>query len=844
MRKYSSFLLATLFLTGCPNFALRSTGKAVIVLRPTYGAGSLATKAELPVYSKETINHLVLKLFTVNGEVETPVLSGSGEIARDILKSDLDSSIVLGNLKTNTTYRIRGYAYKAAGTNPVDLISDASSYTDVAVLTDDRPTMSSIPVKLVDRNFAGQGTGSIAVTPGGYSYDYSEGFASYYNTTYRITTVAGGIPPENIPATTAMMVCPAAVACDGSGNFYIADTHNYRIRKVSADGKITTIAGNGTRSYSGDGGPATLASISYPYGVAVDAAGNVYISDNENYRIRKVSTNGIITTVAGNGISGYSGDGGPATDAQIKDPKFINLDGAGNLYIGDVYNARIRKVTPDGKISTFAGNGVQSFAGDSGQANQASLNYPFGAAADVAGNIYIADNENYRIRKVAPDGTISTIAGNGTNGFSGDGGPATAAQIYVVGIVVTGDGSVLFSGGNRIRKVSPDGIISTIAGNGTITYNGEGLPALEAQINPEGLELDTAGNLLFADNSANRIRKLANGIITTVAGNGIQGYGGGYSGDGGLAVSAWLKSPSSVLARTNGEILIADSGNARIRKIGTDGRISTVAGTGTVGFSGDGGQATLAQISASSVREDAAGNVYFAGGNRIRKVSTDGTITTVAGNGLSGYVADGGPATETKIRAASIAVNEPGEIFIAEGISMRVRKVGLDGKITTIAGNGVSGYSGDGGPATSAMLKTPNGVLVDTSGNFYIADSGNSVIRKVDKDGIITTIAGNGTGGYSGDGGPATAAQLKSPSRMALDKVGNFYILDAGNNCIRKITPAGNISTIVGPWTTGYSGDNGIANSAQLNAPTDLTVDRLGHVYVVDCGNHAIRRLD
>ena len=328
---------------------------------------------------------------------------------------------------------------------------------------------------------------------------------------------------------------------------------------------INTVAGNGIYGFSGDGGPATDASLN-PVGLVVDNAGNIFVTSY--YRIRKVDPSGIITAVAGNGTYGFSGDGGPATDASLAGPDGVVVDSAGNIFIADYYNNRIRKVDPNGIITTVAGNGNQGFSGDGGPATDASLYYPDGLAVDSAGNIFIAEFGNNRIRKVDPSGIITTVAGNGTHGFSGDGGPATSASLFSPYEVAVDSAGNIFIGDTwnfRIRKVDPSGIITTVAGNGINGFSGDGGPATDASISPRGITVDSAGNIFIADFSSSRIRKVdSSGIITTVVGNGTHGF----SGDGGSAVNANLNYPSDLAVDNAGNIFIADSGNYRIRKVG------------------------------------------------------------------------------------------------------------------------------------------------------------------------------------------------------------------------------------------------------------------------------------
>jgi sugar lactone lactonase YvrE len=604
-----------------------------------------------------------------------------------------------------------------------------------------------------------------------------------------ITTYAGRGSGDGGPASAAQLRYPWGVAVDPAGNLYIAEHDDNRIRKVTPGGTISTHAGSGTRGFSGDGGPATAAQLDAPLGVALDSAGNLYVADSVNGRIRKVTPASTISTFAG-GSSGFLGDGGPATAARLG-PVGVAFDSGGNLYVADWFNGRIRKVTPGGTISTYAGTGTPGFSGDGGPATAAQLSFPYGAdgpaprpigvALDPAGNLYIADTSNWRIRKVSTGGTISTYAGNGTPGagFSGDGGPATAAQLDPVGVALDSAGNLYIgdSGNERIRKVSPGGTISTYAGGGTPGFSGDGGPATAAQLDaPLGVALDSVGNLFIADSGNERIRKVSPaGTISTYAGSGTPGF----SGDGGPATAAQLNSPRGVALDSAGNLYIADSVNGRIRKVTPGGTISTYAGSGTPGggFSGDGGPATAAQLRyPTSVALDSAGNLYIADSNndRIRKVSPGGTISTYAGGGTPGFLGDGGPATAAYLSfPTSVALDSAGNLYITETDNGSIRKVTPGGTISTYA----------------AQVRYPVSVALHPAGNLYIAELDDHRIRKITPGGTISTYAGSGTRGFSGDGGPATAAQLSFPASVALDPAGNLYIAEQGNNVVRRVTP-------------------------------------------------------
>lgn len=655
------------------------------------------------------------------------------------------------------------------------------------------------------------------------------------------TYVGPSLPSNGAQALTQAIDGPGAIVLDGGGGYYVASAVQNWIYRVAANGTLTLIAGS-ARGFGGDGGPATAARLSGPLGLALDGAGNLYIADYFNNRIRKVTSSGTISTVVGTGTVGFGGDGGPATAAQLNSPYGLAMDAAGNLYIADTGNNRIRKVTASGTISTVAGTGIGDFAGDGGVATAAKLNFPIGAAFDSTGNLYIADQGNNRIRKVTPGGVISTVAGNGTAGLDGDGGPATSAQLYTLsGVAADGAGNIYIadSTANRIRKVTPDGVISTLAGSGKLFdpggFGGDGQLATSARIfSPAGLAVDTGGNVYFADSGNNRVRKITpGGVISTVAGNGIVGY----AGDGGPATSAQISIARDITFDTSGNLYIADRSNNRIRKVTPGGVISTVAGNGTAGFSGDGQLAISGQLSGpTGVAVDAAGNLYIVDAEnlRIRKVTTSGIMSTVAGTGVPGASGgDGGPAVNAQfITPYSVVVDAAGNLYISENFIARIRKVTPAGVISTFAGTGTAGFSGDGGPAASAQLNSPWGMALDAAGNLYIADSRNNVIRKVTPAGVISTVAGNGRPDFAGDGGPATAAALNFPAGVAVDAAGNLYIADSLR--IRKVTN-GVISTFAGNGTSGYSGEGDLATASPVSGIA-LAVDGTGNVYFATDG--------
>ena len=674
-----------------------------------------------------------------------------------------------------------------------------------------------------------------------------------------INTVAGcGIGDDSL-ATKAELVGPVGVAVDQMGNTFIVDAGSYRIRKIDATtGIITTIAGTGVFGNTGDGGPATSATLGVLYGIAVDQAENVYVVDNSHNCVRKISAAGIISTLAGTGVAGYTGDGAAATAATLNSPIDVVVDAAGNVYVTDWNNSVVRKINTAGIISTAVGDGnVFGGTGSGGLATASELGAPFRLAMDRAGNLYVAEVQYQCICKVDTFGILTIIAdttGTYATGLDGDGSfGLSATMTSPCGLAVDTNNNLYLSdiGNFRIRKLNmTTGIISEYAANGVAGYSGDGILATTAQIgSPEGLAIDLAGNLLICDPDNNRIRKVNQlGIMSTFAGQ------SGLFGEGYTATNAELCTPANVCTDATGNVYLVDYYNNRVRKLDvTTGTITTVAGSGIAGymfsFTGDGGPATLANMyNPAGVAVDAAGNIYIAdqGNSRIRKVeAATGIITTFAGNGTAGFSGDGGAAITAKLQNPSgVAVDTSGNVYIADEFNSRIRKVNALGIISTVAGTGTAGFSGDSGPATGAKISYPADIATDLSGNLYIADRGNSCVRKVNISGIISSLTlYNTTGGYSGDGGPSVTAELNFPSGIKADVYGNVFISDGLNNRIRMINTSGIINTVAGNGIAGFSGDGGLATSAKLNGSTGIAVDDNGSMYIADGGNYRIRRV-
>ncbi|MHB1889723.1 MAG: NHL domain-containing protein, partial [Acidimicrobiales bacterium] len=380
---------------------------------------------------------------------------------------------------------------------------------------------------------------------------------------------------------------PSGLALSSNGDLYIADSGNNRIRMVSPSGVITTVAGTGVAGFSGDGGPATQAELSFPTAIALSSTGALLIADGGNRRVREVSPTGTITTVAGNGTLGLSGDGGPATQAGLSEPLGVAA-GPGGIYVADAWNDVVRRILPSGVIETVAG------AAD-------GLQFPVAVALNAAGDIFVADWSN-RVIEVTPSGAARTVAGTGVAGFSGDGGPAVKAELdrpSGLAVAPNGDLYIADSGNNRVRMVSPNGIITTIAGTGVAGFSGDGGPAVKAELNdPEGLAIGPGGGLYIADSHNQRIREvLPGGAIRTVAGNGEVGY----TGEGVPALSAALNYPAGVALDSSGNLYIADDGECDVDEVSAaTGDLTTIAGwtpangvTPTCGYVGPGGTGML-----------------------------------------------------------------------------------------------------------------------------------------------------------------------------------------------------------------------------------------------------------
>ena len=638
---------------------------------------------------------------------------------------------------------------------------------------------------------------------------------------YTVKLVAGGVPDgSGGPALQAKINRPAGLAFDSKGNLFISDRLRHMILRVAPDGTTTTYAGTGQQGGNGDGdgdgGSALNATLYFPDTIAIAPNDDVYFS-NGGYAVRRIDGRGVITTVAGRNY-GYSADGGPAIQANIY-ALGIALDRSGTLLIADTYNHRIRKVDSRGIITTIAGTGRPAFSGDNGPALQAELSFPEGIAVDPDGNILISDTNNNRVRKISADGMITTIAGTGIYSASGNGGLAVRASLArPQGLWVDGSGNILIGEYARVRRIRADGIIELVAGKGSFDVSGDEGPAVEAEVSqPFRVTSNATGNIYIADQFSSGVRQVtADGVIHRFAGMADS------IGDGSAAPFTRLLDPRGVAADASGNTYIAEGAGRRIRQIGADGLQSTTAGLGLCCGSPDGSSALSARFnSPRDVLTLLDGSVLFSddAANKIWKVK-NGVISTWAGTGSYGYSGDGGPAAKARLAYPSaMAADAAGNIYFIDRFNYAIRKVDTSGVITTIAGDGTPGVSGDGGLATKAKLFLPNSIAVDSTGNVtYSENRYPQKIRRISTDGIIREIFAN----YA--------------LAIGLDPSGDLIILDFDG--VQRLSSVTGSTSL----TSGLSGETNTevnAMAARFSSPTAIRVDATGRIFVVD-GNDRV----
>jgi sugar lactone lactonase YvrE len=651
-------------------------------------------------------------------------------------------------------------------------------------------------------------------------------------------TFAGSAPsPGNAdgPGNIARFSYPGGVASDSAGNLYVADSNNNTIRKITPAGFVSTLAGLPGATGSADG-PGSAARFNNPQGIAVDGTGSIYVSDLLNQTIRKITPDGAVSTLAG--LAGTSGStDGTGTGARFNGPAGITVDSAGNVYVADASNHTIRKITPAGAVSTVAGLARISGSTD-GTVSSALFNGPAGVAVDSAGNVYVADTLNYTVRVITPDGVVSTLAGLAGDAGSAD-GPGSAARLnYPWGLIVDGIGNVFVADkfNNSIRKITAAGFVSTLAGSSVNSGSADGTGSAAQFYGPQAVTADSAGNLYVADKFNCTIRKIqTGGVVSTFAGS-ATGGAGSTDGNGAAARFAF---PSDVAVNASGIVCVADTTNYTIRKITPSGLVSTLAGLAGV-RGGDDGTGSAARFSQpDGVAIDNAGNVYVAdyGSHTIRKITPAGVVSTLAG--LAGNIGstDGMGSAARFTYPEGVAVDNAGNVYVADWGNCTIRKITPSGQVTTLAGSPGVCYSADGA-GSAAHFSSPSTLAVDGTGNVYVSDTDACTIRKVTADGNVTTFAGSTNVIGSADG-TGSAARFLYPGGVAVDNAGNVYVAD-GNSTIRKITPTAVVTTLAG--LVGRSGSaDGTGNVARFNGPGGIAVDSSGDIYVADGRNSTIR---
>jgi sugar lactone lactonase YvrE len=621
--------------------------------------------------------------------------------------------------------------------------------------------------------------------------------------------------------TNARFFSPTGVAVDGAGNIYIADVGDHTIRKVTAGGAVTTFAGISGQAGSGDGA-GTSASFLYPYALAVDGGGNVYVADSGNQNIRKITAGGTVTTLAGTpGVVG-SADGSGAA-AQFNDPQGIAVDGAGNVYVSDTNNSTIRMISPAGNVTTLAGSAGQTGSTD-GTGSSARFNYPFGIVADNGGNVYVADFENSTIRKIAPGGSVITLAGSPQQAGSSDGPAGSARFNHPEDVAVDGSGNVyvLDTSNQTVRQISVGGAVSTLAGNPGMSGRLDGTGAGASFFYPSGIAVG-ASNVYVADTGNHSLRVLTvGGAVSTLAG--AAGQEGSSDGTGSGALFAY---PDGVAVDVTGNIFIADTNNNTIRKMTPGGVVTTYAGQAGPPGSADGPAANARFNSPTGVAADVFGNVYVAdaGNSTIRRINSSGLVSTVAGQAGVHGSSDGIGSGALFNSPEGIAVDGVGNVYVADTNNCTVRLVTPLGIVTTLAGSPGQTGSADG-TGSGARFDGPYAVAVDSLSNVYVSDFFNATIRVINNAHVVSTLAGTAQqpGFTDATGAPAKFNQVYG---VAVDGSGNLFVTDTYNRAVRKIAPGGTVTTIGGP-------------ASRFFYPQGIAVDAAGNLYVADGDNQAI----
>ncbi|MEZ5404218.1 MAG: hypothetical protein R2729_31350 [Bryobacteraceae bacterium] len=659
-----------------------------------------------------------------------------------------------------------------------------------------------------------------------------------------ITTVAGTdwiFPRSTMPAIDAPLGLPTGLAIDPDGSLLVLDSFNQMVLRITRDGVATVIAGNGLGGYSGDLGPATRASMLYPNAFAVDAAGNLYVADTEGRSIRAVTREGIIGLISG------GGDAVPADGVRAADAQFLNITSLailpnGDLAVADDRLNRIFRIGGDGILRLVAGTGRCESAGDGGPGRGASVCEPDDLAADAQGNLYFIDvvarfEGIRRVRRIAPDGTIAAYAGNGTSGRVLGGRPATDTPLQPTTVAVHPKGGIVIASAvitAETNRATTD--LARVDADGRI----ELFPSADlADILLTKLAVDGEGFVYAATALPTRLFRVSpDGSVEHIAGNERFRFGG----DGGPAALALINAPMGLSRDRDGNLFIAEAGDGRIRKITPDGIITTVAGSGRLQVEAPkpGTKATenpLLQPFLSTVGPD--GRYYFTTSFGIHRLNDDGSQTAEP------YPAPG---------PGGIAFDASGNLLYADrgrNFMFRARNGAPNSLFAfdaLVAGVGRASSNGDGGPATAAGLNAPADIAIDPAGNIYVSESAGHRVRRIDPAGVITTFAGNGEASdqpIPSGPRPATSISLTQPTGLAFDNNGDLLVRSVGH--MSRVTRSGQLEVIagVGPSAVGsvIFGDGGLATEAALGPYGDIATDELGNIYLTEVENHRVRKI-
>ncbi len=672
--------------------------------------------------------------------------------------------------------------------------------------------------------------------------------AAWGQGTFRWSNLAGSVGGAGDlegTGSAARLNSPTSTAVDAGGNVYVADQYNHTIRKITSTGVMTTLAGAAGIGGSADG-TGTAARFFYPQGVAVDGSGNVYVADSDNFTVRKITPAGVVSTLAGMAKQQGSADGAGSA-ARFSDVSGVAVDGNGNVYVTDRSNYTVRKITSDGVVSTFAGSAGLA-GGNDGTGSAARFFYPYGVAVDGSGTVYVADTLNHTIRKITGAGEVSTLAGSERTAGSADGTGGAALFNQPYGVAVDGAGNIYVADGvnDTIRKITNDGVVSTLAGTARSIGFADGIGSAARFNLPTGVAVDGSGDLYVADSSNHTIRTItSDGAVSTFVG--IAGSFPGNTDDTGSA--ARFNNPAGVALDASGNIYVADRGNHTVRKLTAAGVVSTLAGTPGSSGSSDGAGNAARFNSPAGVAVDGSGNVYVADhdNHTIRKITGDGVVSTLAGSTSSstpyGGSADGTGSAAHFAFPSGVAVDGSGNVYVADTSNDTIRKITSTGDVTTFAGKAQNGGSADGA-GSLARFWAPEGVAVDGSGNVYVADTGNHIIRKITSAGVVSTLAGRVQSFYGSNYGGSTdgtgsAALFDSPRALAVDGSGILYVADGGSSTVRKVTSAGVVTTVGGLAYAGGHQD-GVGAVARFTNPMGVAVAPNHRVYVASGGTNSI----